>query len=67
MAKTLPSHAEDVGLIPGWGTKIPHAARQLSPCVARAEPVLSCPCATTREACELQRGSSGTGILKNKK
>ena len=38
MAKTLPSHAGDMGLIPGWRTKIPDAARQLSPCVARAEP-----------------------------
>ena len=26
-----PSNAGDVGLIPGWGTKIPHALGQLSP------------------------------------
>ena len=28
--KNPPSNAEDVGLIPGQGTKIPHAAEQLS-------------------------------------
>ena len=25
MVKTSPSKAEDAGLLPGWGTKIPHA------------------------------------------
>ena len=25
MVKNLPSNAGDVGLTPGWGTKIPHA------------------------------------------
>ena len=25
VVKTLPSNAEGVGLIPGWGAKIPHA------------------------------------------
>ena len=29
--KNLPSNAGDVGSIPGRGTKIPHAAGQLSP------------------------------------
>ena len=28
--RNLPSNAEDVGLIPNQGTKIPHAAEQLS-------------------------------------
>ena len=28
MAKNWPSNAGDVGLIPGWGTKIPHAVEQ---------------------------------------
>ena len=32
-----PSNAGDAGSIPGWGTKIPHAIRQLSPCAL--EPV----------------------------
>ena len=27
MVKNLPSSAGDVGLIPGWGTKIPHATK----------------------------------------
>ena len=31
MVKSLPSNAGDVGSIPCQGTKIPHAARQLSP------------------------------------
>ena len=30
MVKNLPSNAEDEGLIPGQGTKIPHAMGQLS-------------------------------------
>ena len=30
VVKNLPSNAGDVGLIPGRGIKIPHAARQLS-------------------------------------
>ena len=32
MVKNLPSNAREVGSIPGWGTKIPHAKGQLSPC-----------------------------------
>ena len=27
-AKNLPSNAGTVGSVPGWGTKIPHAAEQ---------------------------------------
>ena len=30
VVKNLPSNEEDMGLIPGQGTKIPHAAEQLS-------------------------------------
>ena len=29
--KDLPSNARDVGLIPGWGPKLPHAVKQLRP------------------------------------
>ena len=29
--KNLPTYARDSGSIPGWRTKIPHAAGQLSP------------------------------------
>ena len=38
MVKNLPSNTEDVGLILGQGTKIPHAMRQLSPQAATTEP-----------------------------
>ena len=34
VVKNPPSSAGDVGLICGWGTKIPHATVQLSPCTA---------------------------------
>ena len=30
VVKNPPSNAGDTGLIPGWGTKIPHASGQLS-------------------------------------
>ena len=38
MVKNLPANAGDTGSIPGQGTKIPHAAKQLSPCAITAEP-----------------------------
>lgn len=31
VVKNPPSHAGETGLIPGWETKIPRAARQLNP------------------------------------
>ena len=37
VVKNPPSNARDAGLIPGQGTKIPHAAGQLSPCATTAE------------------------------
>ena len=45
----LPSNAGDVGSIPGWGTKIPHAAGQLSPRHNYRAHALWNPGATTRE------------------
>ena len=39
VVKNLPCNAGDMSLIPGWGTKIPHGAEQLSPSTATAEPV----------------------------
>ena len=36
-----PANAGDTGSIPGQGTKIPHAAGQLSLCTATTEPVNS--------------------------
>ena len=41
VVKNLPSNAADAGSIPGQGTKIPHAAEQLSLCAATTEP--TCP------------------------
>ena len=32
VVRNLPSNAGDASLIPGWGTKIPHALEQLNPC-----------------------------------
>ena len=37
MVKNLPSNAGDVGLIPGRGTKIPHATGELSLCTTTTE------------------------------
>ena len=39
MVKNLSSNAGDVGSIPGQGTKIPHATKQLSPCITTREPI----------------------------
>ena len=41
VAKNPSSNAGDVGSIPGQGTKIPHAAGQLSPRATTTEPVHS--------------------------
>ena len=57
MVKNLPSSARDTGSIPGWGSKIPHATGQLSPCITTTEPLrsgarvpqLESPCTTTTE------------------
>ena len=38
VVKNLPCNAEDAGLIPGLGTKIPHAAEQLSLQATATEP-----------------------------
>ena len=40
VVKNLPCNAGDMGLIPGWGTKIPHATGQLSLCATTRQPVL---------------------------
>ena len=39
--RLCPSNAGDAGLIPGRGTKIPHAAEELSPRATTTEPVCS--------------------------
>ena len=35
--KNLPAKVGDTGSIRGWGSKIPHATEQLSPCTTTAE------------------------------
>ena len=50
MVKNLPCNAVDAGLIPGQGTKIPHAVGQLSPLAARTEPAsLESPCTAAKD------------------
>ena len=39
MVKNLPCNAGDLGWIPGWGTKIPHAAECLKACATTTETV----------------------------
>ena len=38
LVKNLPSNERDMGLIPGWGNKIPHTMRQLSLHATTTEP-----------------------------
>ena len=50
MVKNLPSNVRDAGSIPGWGTKIPYAAGQLSLHTVQARPELEgSPCATGKD------------------
>ena len=37
VVRNLPSNAEDMGSIPGWETKIPHALEEASLCTATRE------------------------------
>ena len=60
VVKNLPSTAGDVGLIPGWGTKIPYTMEQLSPCAATTEPSSH----NQREAQGLQQRPSTAKIKK---
>ena len=73
MVKNPPSNAGDAGLIPGWETKIPHAAGHLSPHATTTEPthpnyrahVLCSPCATTREPAHHNERSRVTQLRPN--
>ena len=57
MDKNPPVNAGDMGSIPGWGTKIPHAEEQLSlgpavtepTCSRTCKPQLEGPCAATKD------------------
>lgn len=48
VVKNLSSNAEDVGASPGQGTRIPHAAGQLSPPTATKDATMKIPHATTK-------------------
>ena len=55
MMKNLPYNAGDTGLIPGRGTKIPHAMEQLSLRVSTtAACALGSPCTTREPMCHNQ-------------
>ena len=55
MVESLPCSAGDMGWIPGWGTKIPHAADQISPRAPTTEPMCSgARVPQLREACPPQ-------------
>jgi len=57
VVKNSSSNAGAVGLIPDWGTKIPHAAEQLSLRAATAEPLHPTrekPPHCTKRSCMLQ-------------
>ena len=49
VVKNPPYNAGDAGSIPGQGTKIPHAAGQLSPCATTTEPTHPGACAPQLE------------------
>ena len=56
VVKNAPCNAEDLGSIPGRGTKTPHASEPLGPPASMTEAgVLRSPCATTRESVHWQR------------
>ena len=48
VVKNLSSNAGDVGASPGQGTRIPHAAGQLSPPTATEDAMMKIPHATTK-------------------
>ena len=58
--RILPTSTGDTGSIPGWGTKIPHATGQLSPCATITEPMQSGACVLQLE---IPRGATTTKDL----
>ena len=60
VVKNLPANAEHVGLIPGWGTKLPCASGELRSCAITTEPVSS-----RAHMPHLERSLWATNILKN--
>ena len=54
MTKNPPCNAGDVGSVPGLGTRIAHAAEQLSLCAATTESMRQTPCATRSHITQLR-------------
>ena len=68
--KNLPCNAGDAGLIPGQGTKMPHAREQLTPCTATKEPEhhsLKSPRAATKIPCAATKTDAAKYIHRSKK
>ena len=63
VVKNLPSNTGDISLIPGFGTKIPHAAKQLSPCTTTTEPKHH----NERSPCTAMKTQSSQNLKKKKK
>ena len=61
MVKNPPSNAGNVGLIPGRGNKIPHAAGQLSPRDLKPEPQLE---RSPRAATKIPRAATKTRCIQ---
>lgn len=51
LVKDLPSNAGDVGSVPGWETKIPHAEGKLSHCLPQPESL----CTATKTRCSQKK------------
>ena len=66
VVKSLLSNAQDVDLIPDWGTKIPRATQQLSPRATTREPVHSGACAPQLESSKEHTGHSEDPAQQNK-
>ena len=70
MVKNSPCNAGDAGLIPGQGTKMPHAREQLTPCTATKEPEhhsLKSPRAATKIPCAATKTDAAKYIHRSKK
>ena len=59
VARTPSFSARDVGSIPGWVTKIPHAEGQLSPCATTREKSPSAPTKSQQSQKKKKKVNSG--------
>ena len=58
VVKTPPCNAGNAHSIPGWGSKIPHAEGQLSPCSTTTEFVLESLCSAARGLCPTRKDAA---------